>query len=98
MAAQLANSMVTPAMINGEVHPKLSDIGAERGQYPHSFEKPRPVQWFLALDGASPIPLFPSFICSNFFKGSTLDCICATYGLATGYNNPCTPPAWPLLW
>lgn len=39
--------------MHAEVHPKISDNGVDRGQYPREFEHPRRVEWFLSLDSKS---------------------------------------------
>ncbi|KAH7419750.1 hypothetical protein BKA64DRAFT_752268 [Cadophora sp. MPI-SDFR-AT-0126] len=53
LGVQLANSIVSPHMLHAEVHPKISDNGVDRGQYPREFEHPRRVEWFLSLDSAT---------------------------------------------
>lgn len=55
LGVQLANSIVSPHMIHAEVHPKISDNGVDRGQYPREFEHPRRVEWFVSLDSALPL-------------------------------------------
>ncbi|KAH6691211.1 hypothetical protein BKA61DRAFT_284918 [Leptodontidium sp. MPI-SDFR-AT-0119] len=53
LGVQLANSIVSPHMMHAEVHPKISDNGVDRGQYPREFEHPRRVEWFLSLDSGT---------------------------------------------
>ena len=103
LGVQLANSIVSPHMIHAEVHPKISDNGVVRGQYPREFEHPRRVEWFLSLDSTLPALFsapFPTTMHNTVptntntdFTGATLDRICQAYGLPTGgysssYNNP----------
>ncbi|KAK0108507.1 hypothetical protein ONS95_003311 [Cadophora gregata] len=53
LGVQLANSLVSPHMVHAEIHPKISDNGIYRGDYPREFEHPRRVEWFLSLESAS---------------------------------------------
>lgn len=53
MCAQVANGIISPSMLNAEVHPKLD----AKGQYPKGFQRPLKVMDFMAMDS-----LFPYFL------------------------------------
>ncbi|ATZ48656.1 hypothetical protein BCIN_03g08460 [Botrytis cinerea B05.10] len=46
MCAQVANGIISPSMLNAEVHPKLDT----KGQYPKGFQRPLKVRDFMAMD------------------------------------------------
>lgn len=46
MCAQVANGIISPSMLNAEVHPKLD----AKGQYPKGFQRPLKLRDFMAMD------------------------------------------------
>jgi hypothetical protein len=57
LIVQIANSHVTTRMMHAEVHPKISDSGADAGRYPREFDRPRRLEEFLVMDCTSTLNL-----------------------------------------
>lgn len=53
LVVQIANSHVTPRMMHAEIHPKISDSGADAGRYPREFERPRRLEEFFVMDSST---------------------------------------------
>lgn len=78
LSVQLANNTVSPHMIHAEVHPKISDSGVDRGQFPREFERPRRVEWFLSLDSTSHLLTHPSPAHFSILSSCLYHLLCTT--------------------